>query len=134
MNRQLQAWFRGGAEQRMAFLASAEERLKTTTGRIVEDPSMNVVAVMTAAADEVQAACMEGLKWMDENECPVPRVGDPLREAFSEFRDASETIIRMNTRQIPMSADSGEVARSAIARAQGHFYDATTAFGEEIGR
>lgn len=134
MNKKLGAWFRGGAQERLAALASAEERLKATTQRIVEQPTMDVLAVTTAAADEVQAACIEGLQWLTLNKCPVDRVGYPLREAFTQFRLAAETLIRMRSGDLPMSAESGEIAREAVAKAHGFLYDTTMAFGEEIGK
>lgn len=134
VNQKLGAWFRGGAEKRMVSLASAEERLKTTTQRIVKEPTMDVLAVTTAAADEVQAACIEGLEWLTLNKCPVDRVGDPLREAFTQFRLAAETLIRMRSGELPMSAASGEIAREAVANAHAFLYDTAMAFGEEIGK
>jgi uncharacterized protein (DUF3084 family) len=134
VDQELGAWFRGGAEERMAFLASAEARLKTTTQRIVREPSMNVLAVTTAAADEVQAACIEGLQWLEEHKCPVEQVGDPMRDAFAQFRLAAETLIQMASGQLAMTAASGEVARQALARAQSYFYETATAFANAIGK
>jgi hypothetical protein len=134
MNQRLGAWFRGGAEERMAFLASAEDRLRATTQRIVNEPTMNVLAVTTAAADEVQAACNEGLCWLAENRCPVDRVGDPMRDAFAQFRLAADTLIEMRSGALPMSASSGQTAANAVASAHESMTDAARAFAEEIGR
>lgn len=117
----------------MGFLASAEERLTTTTQRIVQEPTMDVVAVTTAAADELQAACIEGLQWLAANPCPIARVGDPLHEAFDQFRIAADTLIQMRSGALPMTAASGQIAADAIA-ARRSLYDTAVAYGEEIAR
>jgi len=64
----------------MAFLANAEARLTKTTQRIVKQPTVDVLAVTTPTADELQAACIEGIQWLTANTCPIPRVGSPLHE------------------------------------------------------
>ena len=68
---------------------------------------MDVLAVTTATADELQAACIDGLRWLDEHPCPVARVGGPLRNAFDQFRQAADTLIGMRSGALTMSAASG---------------------------
>jgi hypothetical protein len=120
-------------QERMEFLAKEEQRLTALTAHLVEHPTMNNLTVVAATADQFHAAAVEGVQWMDAHPCPIARVGRPMRDAYAQFELFGEILIRMRSGQLPMTAESGQMAAATLLRGRELQTEAAMAFAEESG-